>query len=101
MTQAELQSHKESRRSSPCGPPSPLEGWASAWRLRTRRRVASASEGGRHRYRHQMKSADRRRQGFTLIELILVMVVVFTLATVVVPRFSDFFPSLQVRKTTE
>jgi Tfp pilus assembly protein FimT len=29
------------------------------------------------------------------------MVVIFTLATVVVPRFSDFFPSLQVRKSTE
>jgi Tfp pilus assembly protein FimT len=29
------------------------------------------------------------------------MVVVFTLATVVAPRFSDFFPSLQVRKSTE
>lgn len=43
----------------------------------------------------------RREQAFTLIELILVMVVIFTLATVVAPRFSDFFPSLQVRKTTE
>jgi Tfp pilus assembly protein FimT len=29
------------------------------------------------------------------------MVVIFTLATVVAPRFSDFFPSLQVRKSTE
>jgi Tfp pilus assembly protein FimT len=43
----------------------------------------------------------RREQAFTLVELILVMVVIFTLATVVAPRFSDFFPSLQVRKTTE
>ena len=43
----------------------------------------------------------RRDQGFTLVELILVMIVIFTLATVVVPRFSDFFPSLQVRKSTE
>jgi prepilin-type N-terminal cleavage/methylation domain-containing protein len=48
------------------------------------------------------KSARRRRNpGFTLVELILVMVVIFTLATVVAPRFSDFFPSLQVRKSTE
>jgi len=29
------------------------------------------------------------------------MIVIFTLATVVAPRFSDFFPSLQVRKSTE
>ena len=42
-----------------------------------------------------------RRRGFTLIELILVMIVIFTLATVVAPRFSDFFPNYQVRKTTE
>ncbi len=41
------------------------------------------------------------RAGFTLVELILVMIVIFTLATVVAPRFSDFFPSLQVRKSTE
>ncbi|MBI3856188.1 MAG: prepilin-type N-terminal cleavage/methylation domain-containing protein [Planctomycetes bacterium] len=43
----------------------------------------------------------RRRAGFTLIELILVMIVIFTLATVVAPRFSDFFPAFQVRKSTE
>jgi len=42
-----------------------------------------------------------RRSGFTLIELILVMVVIFTLATIVAPRFSDSFPSLQVRTSTE
>ena len=42
-----------------------------------------------------------RRRGFTLIELILVMIVIFTLATIVAPRFSDFFPSYQVRKSTE
>jgi prepilin-type N-terminal cleavage/methylation domain-containing protein len=47
-----------------------------------------------------MNRRDNRR-GFTLIELILVMVVVFTLATVVAPRFSDFFPSFQVRKSTD
>jgi len=29
------------------------------------------------------------------------MIVIFTLATVVAPRFSDFFPSFQVRKSTE
>jgi Tfp pilus assembly protein FimT len=48
-----------------------------------------------------MKRSGNRRGGFTLVELILVMIVVFTLATVVVPRFSDFFPNLQVRKSTE
>jgi prepilin-type N-terminal cleavage/methylation domain-containing protein len=42
-----------------------------------------------------------RRRGFTLIELILVMIVIFTLAAIVAPRFSDFFPSFQVRKTSE
>src|SRR5258706_11503808 len=46
-------------------------------------------------------SGVRRRGGFTLVELILVMIVIFTLATVVAPRFSDFFPSLQVRKSTD
>ena len=50
-----------------------------------------------------MTRSVRRRpeRGFTLVELILVMVVIFTLATVIMPRFSDFFPSLQVRKSTE
>jgi general secretion pathway protein H len=48
-----------------------------------------------------MNRVRNRRGGFTLVELILVMIVVFTLATVVAPRFSDFFPSLQVRKSTE
>lgn len=43
----------------------------------------------------------RGERGFSLIELILVMIVIFTLATVVAPRFSDFFPSYQVRKSTE
>jgi Tfp pilus assembly protein FimT len=40
-----------------------------------------------------------KRRGTTLLELILVMIVIFTLATAVAPRFSDFFPGLQVRKT--
>lgn len=44
---------------------------------------------------------QRRRAGFTLMELILVMIVIFTVATVIAPRFSEFFPSYQVRKTTE
>jgi len=43
----------------------------------------------------------KRRGGFTLIELILVMIVLFTVAAVVAPRFSDFFPSYQVRKASE
>jgi type II secretion system protein H len=38
-----------------------------------------------------------RRAGFTLVELILVMIVIFTLATIITPRFSDSFPSLQVQ----
>src|SRR5437879_159696 len=46
-------------------------------------------------------ASHRRERGFTLVELILVMIVIFTLATVVAPRFSDFFPSLQVRKSSE
>jgi Tfp pilus assembly protein FimT len=37
------------------------------------------------------------RRGATLIELVLVMMVIFTMAMVVAPRFSDFMPSLQVR----
>jgi Tfp pilus assembly protein FimT len=41
------------------------------------------------------------RGGFTLFELIIVMIIVFTLAAIVAPRFSDFFPSFQVRKSTE
>lgn len=45
--------------------------------------------------------AVKRRGGFTLIELIIVMIVIFTLSTIVAPRFSDFFPGLQVRKSTE
>ena len=36
-------------------------------------------------------------RGMTLLELVLVMMVVFVLAAVVAPRFSDFFPSLQVK----
>ncbi len=43
----------------------------------------------------------RSSSGFTLIELILVMIVIFTLATIIAPRFSDSFPSLQVRTSTE
>jgi Tfp pilus assembly protein FimT len=43
----------------------------------------------------------KRRGGFTLIELILVMIVLFTVAAIVAPRFSDFFPSFQVRKSSE
>lgn len=40
-------------------------------------------------------------RGFTLVELILVMFVIFTIATVVAPRLTDFFPSFQVRTSTE
>jgi type II secretion system protein H len=48
-----------------------------------------------------MSRTAKRRRGFTLIELIIVMIVIFTLATIVAPRFSDAFPSLQIRKSTE
>jgi Tfp pilus assembly protein FimT len=42
-----------------------------------------------------------RTRGLTLVELILVMMVVFTLAAVVAPRLSDFVPSFQVRTSAE
>jgi Tfp pilus assembly protein FimT len=42
-------------------------------------------------------SGRTRVRGVTLLELVLVMMIIFTLATVVAPRFSDFFPALQVR----
>jgi len=42
-----------------------------------------------------------RRGGFTLLELVLVMIVLFIMAGVVVPRLSDFFPAFQVRKTAD
>ncbi len=41
------------------------------------------------------------RRGATLLELVLVMIVLFILAGVAAPRFSDFFPALQVRKTAD
>ena len=41
------------------------------------------------------------RRGSTLIELVLVMMVIFTMAAVVAPRFSDFFPSLQIRSAAD
>ncbi len=42
-----------------------------------------------------------RSAGVTLLELLLVMMIIFILAGVVAPRFSDFFPALQVRKTAD
>jgi len=42
-----------------------------------------------------------RRSGFTLLELILVMVVAVTLCAVILPRFSDSFPSLQLSRSTD
>jgi len=41
------------------------------------------------------------RAGFTLLEMIVVMMIVFTMAAVVAPRFSDSFPSLQVRSAAD
>ncbi len=48
-----------------------------------------------------MKKRRARARGFTLIELILVMAVLLAVSAVLAPRFSDFFPSLQVRKTAD
>lgn len=42
-----------------------------------------------------------RRGGFTLLELLLVMGLIFTLAAVVAPRFSDYVPALRVQKTAD
>jgi len=43
----------------------------------------------------------KRRRGFTLLEILLVMGMIFVLAAVVVPRFSDYVPALRVKKTTD
>jgi Tfp pilus assembly protein FimT len=43
----------------------------------------------------------RRRGGFTLLELILVMIVIFAVSAIVAPRMTDFFPSFKVRKSSE
>ena len=42
-----------------------------------------------------------RDGGFTLLELILVMGMIFVIAAVVAPRFSDHVPALRVRKTAD
>jgi type II secretion system protein H len=48
-----------------------------------------------------MSLRRRSARGFTLVELILVMVVLLAVTAVVAPRFSDSFPSLQVRKSAD
>ena len=49
-----------------------------------------------------MKTGGRARKGgFTLLELLLVMGMIFVLAAVVAPRFSDYVPALRVRKTAD
>jgi type II secretion system protein H len=48
-----------------------------------------------------MSAGRRSARGFTLVELILVMVVLVAVTAVVAPRFSDSFPSLQVRKSAD
>ena len=44
---------------------------------------------------------NRSGRGVTLLELVLVMMIIFILAGVVAPRFSDFFPALQVRTSAD
>lgn len=39
------------------------------------------------------------RRGYTLLELILVMMLIVLVAGIVAPRFSDFFPALQVDRS--
>ena len=41
------------------------------------------------------------RSGFTLLELILVMVIAITLCAVIGPRFSDSFPALELSRSTD
>jgi Tfp pilus assembly protein FimT len=52
---------------------------------------------------HQRRTGDSSsgagRRGVTLLELILVMIILFIVAGVAAPRFSDFFPALQVSTT--
>lgn len=50
-----------------------------------------------------MNRMERRtaRGGFTLLELLLVMGLIFTLASVVAPRFSDYIPALRVQKSAD
>lgn len=40
-------------------------------------------------------------RGVTLIELMLVMMILIIMAGVAMPRFSDFFPALQVRESAD
>ena len=44
-------------------------------------------------------SNDHNRRGFTLVELLVVMVMIFAFAAVVAPRFSQFVPSLRVESS--
>lgn len=48
-----------------------------------------------------MTRSRRSSRGFTLAELVVVMGVLIIVTAVVAPRFSDFFPSLKVRKTAD
>ena len=45
--------------------------------------------------------AGEGEEGFTLLELLLVMGLIFVLAGIIAPRFSDFVPSLRVKTTTD
>jgi general secretion pathway protein J len=67
-----MNAERQARRSSPIGPPSPLGGRAPAWRLRSGRRFAPASEGG-----------------FTLLELI----VATTIFSIVIAAAYSLFDS--------
>ena len=63
--------------------------------------LATASAGREGGPVTPKRIAQRREGGFTLVELLLVMGVIFVLTAVVAPRFSDFVPSLRLKKTVD
>jgi prepilin-type N-terminal cleavage/methylation domain-containing protein len=48
-----------------------------------------------------MTRIRRSSRGFTLVELVVVMALLLAVTAVAAPRFSDFFPSLKVRKSAD
>ena len=47
------------------------------------------------------RKSRRGRGGFTLIELVLVIAIIFAFSAIVAPRFSDFVPALRVQRTAD